>query len=869
MFGFAANIQRGDPDAKKQPRPGCWFLAKDLKAFYNFTSEGEFTDESFAAMQGKILRFAGQALTDPETFDYIDLNPASLLSSRRSLNLQKKTKKPLVITCDNHYPLPEHRETFLTLTDEKKTTPQHILTEKELRSIFSWLPKRALSEAISNAHEVANELKGIRLNKAPMIHFDGDLDAEIERGLKYRLGAGHIKEWTPEYQARLDHELTAIREKEFESYFLIVSDLVVWAKQHMLVGPARGSSAGSLVCYLMRITEVDPLVHNLLFERFIDSNRADLPDIDIDFANQHMVFDHLPKKYGERNVARLGNISRLKSRSVMAECGKRLGIPANDTFAVRNVLIEYSSGDSRYGKGLEDTLHNTRPGKAFMEKYPAALAMTETENHAWHTSVHAAGVLVSNEPVTDYCTVRDGVAQIDKKDSEYLNLLKIDALGLRTLGIIQDAGVIDSETLYGLPLTDQKAFDVINAGRFAGIFQFEGAGQRRVALTVPIVSFRQIDHVTALARPGPLGGGAATNYIDVNDGRKQLKYKHPSMADYLGDTNGVVLYQEQVMKIVREIGKFSWAETSTIRKAMSGRKGIEFFNKQEKKFTKGAAQAGIDAKTAHDIWEEICSFGAWGMNASHTCSYAIISYWCAYLKAHHLLEFSAALLRAAKDDEQTIEILRELNSEGIEYTAFDREKSQVNWSVQDGRIVGGFMNLHGIGPAKATKLINNREGGGFTDKDLETLSKARLKFTELHEAHAKWGEVYDRPEKFNIFGRVKEFAELEDQENAVVLGKIVRKERRDENETVLIAKRGGKRCTGQCLFLDLFVVDDSVSKPVTARVRPWLWHRIGEKIADRARDGEDWFLFRGRWLGQFNMMIVKKARCLTNPEVLE
>jgi DNA polymerase III alpha subunit len=278
------------------------------------------------------------------------------------------------------------------------------------------------------------------------------------------------------------------------------------------------------------------------------------------------------------------------------------------------VLIEYSSGDSRYGKGLEDTLTTTQPGKDFLERFPEAVLMTELENHASHTGVHAAGFIVANEPVTEYCTVRDGVAQIDKKDAEYLNLLKMDVLGLRTLGVIEDSGCVTAEELYNLPLTDPEVFRIFNEAKFSGVFQFEGAAQRRVSVQIPVSEFQQIDHITALARPGPLGGGAANTYINRNAGREETTYKHESMRKYLEDTRGVVLYQEQVMRIVKELGDFSWEDTSVIRKAMSGRKGKEFFDRHGEKFAAGAAQHGIDAETAKAIWNEIVNFGAWGMN---------------------------------------------------------------------------------------------------------------------------------------------------------------------------------------------------------------------------------------------------------------
>lgn len=861
---FGAEFIPEQPEDEPR-RPRCWALAADPAALYRFCSRGQPRPEDFADAPDMIV-FAGQALHDPETFDYVDLNPASALARKHSLALARRTKKPLVVTSDAWYAAPEDSDTFCALTDNRRSTLQHIASEPELRASMQELDNATWREAVRHTHEVAERLSGIRLRRAPMIEFEGDLRADIQAGKTHRLKMKHIRRWTNEYEERLQRELQVIDEKRFAAYFLVVGDMVRWAKQHMLVGPARGSSAGSLVCYLLRITEVDPLVHNLLFERFIDLNRADLPDIDIDFCfyKRDKVFDYLRAKYGASNVARLGNVSTLGPRSVLAECGKRLGISALETFAVRNVLMEYSSGDSRYGAALEDTLSTTAPGKKFKKQHPEARVMTHAEGHASHTSIHAAGVIVSNEPITNFCTVQDGVCQIDKASAERLNLLKIDALGLRTLGVIEDAGCVTADTLYGLALDDEKVFRVFQEQRLAGIFQFEGSAQRRVAKQLPVTEFKHLDHITALARPGPLGGGATGKYIERTTQNTQWSCRHPSMTSYLEDTMGVVLYQEQVMRVVRELGGFTWEETSTIRKAMSGRKGVEFFDQQRKKFIAGAAERGIDEESAADIWQEICSFGAWGMNKAHTVSYAIISYWCAFMKAYHPIEYAAALLRNGKDDEQILEMLRELRDEGVAYKPFDPEKSQEDWAVIDGTLCGGFRNIKGIGPAKASALVKRRNANALTAKDRLVIRNANVQFADLNPAHTLWGELYEEPHKYNIRGAVKQIADLRDRETAVIICNLVRKERRDENETVRLQRRGHKY-RGQSLFLDAFVVDDSVTKPVILRIRPKDWEHTGEPMADLAEDGKDWFLVRGLWLQQFSMFCAEKVCCLTRP----
>lgn len=847
-------------------KPRCWVLAEDLADFYRLSSSDPSEAKQMVEAQG-VVRFAGAALTDPDSFDYIDVNPRSRRQTLRALKLAEETGKPLVITSDADYPGPEHRDIFLAWDDSKKMTPQHLLSEDELRAAMPLLDSDTFDRAVHNTHEAAERASGLKLRSAPIISVPGDLSALVEEGKRYRLERGHIAKWTQEYEDRLRRELDLIRAKSYESYFIVVADMIVWAKERMLVGPARGSSAGSLACYLLRITEVDPLVHGLIFERFIDVNRDDLPDIDVDFNDQkrEQVFEYLGEKYGAENVARIGSVNRLKARSVMAHVGKKLGVPRGASYPVLNVLIEYSSGDSRYGKGLEDTLTNTKPGQTFAERYPEARIMGDLENHASHSGQHAAGIIVSNEPVTEYCTVRDGIAHIDKKDAEALNLLKIDALGLRTLGVIEDTGCITQEELYDLTTDDPEVLDIFNQARFSGVFQFEGAAQRRVSVQVPIESFTQIDHVTALARPGPLGGGATRDYIERNDGKVPVTYHHPSMEAYLGDTQGVVLYQEQVMRIVREIGGFSWEETSTIRKVMSGTKGEEFFRRHGDSFIEGAAKKGIPEDEALKIWDEICTFGAWGMNKSHTVSYAMISYWCAYMKRHHPLEYAAACLRHAKDDRQTVEILRELRDEGVPFVPFDPDLSEANWSVADGKLLGGFQHLVGVGPVKSEYYVQKRANGGLTEADRKKLAQHSPKHTDLSPAHTEWGHIYKDPAAHNVHGPIREFVDLKDRENAVVVCQLVRQKRRDENETVLAARRGYK-LDGQTLFLDAFVVDDSISSPVVLRLRPRQWRAWGEKMADGAEPG-DWFLVRGTWLKDFSMMIMKKIKCLNKPEL--
>lgn len=601
----------------------------------------------------------------------------------------------------------------------------------------------------------------------------------------------------------------------------------------------------------------------------------DLPDIDTDFSDtkRHLVFEYMQQRWGIDNVSKMGNVNTLKGLSVLAQVGKKFGITIQETNGIRNAMIEYSSGDARYGHGLEDTLHTTGPGKAFIARHPeAAACLADLELHPSHYGVHAAAILVCNDPIIDFCTVNaEGVAQIDKYDSEYLELVKIDALGLRTLGIIEDTGVITADDLYALPLEDKASFDIINNKKVSDIFQFSGRALQMVSAAVHVGDFSKIDHITALARPGPLSSGMFEDYANRASGAKKVEYFLPVMEDILSDTYGVILYQEQIMRIVREIGQFDWAETSSVRKAMSGRKGSEFFDKMGLKFVEGAVAQDYKAEDAQKLWAQMCTFGSWAFSMNHSRAYAIISYWCCWLKAHHPLEWAAANLRSAKDETQTIEILREMAREGVNYTALDPLLSGMNWEVRlddEGTkvLVGGIMNAKGYGPAKALKYLQAREAGTLTEKNIATLAKAEVKFTDLAETNTLWGHLYLKPSLIKVYDeKIKRIGDIRDGKEAVFICKLVKKVLDSENDPKRLKKRNGKLWDGPPEFLDMHVVDDSVSSVVTVRIRPEKFQDWGRDIYEYAPKGS-WWMIRGWKIPDITMFIAKKMRPLNVEE---
>lgn len=454
MFGVEIPVV-GDPMAReKQPANGMCFIAKNntgLKEIYelvtrstrkeNFYYFNRLGYSDLFDVSDNVIITSG---THPEWGMlplarkddlYIEMNP---MSTRKALDFcESKGFKPIA-TSDNFFPSVKDKKAYEVLIGRNRTDrtkPMHILNEWELRSCLPWIA----DEAFSNTYEIASQCE-VDLPVAQMISFEKtkSLLQLCQEGAFQR----DVDLYDEVYKSRLKRELDMIASKEFEDYFFVIADMINYAKQHMLVGPARGSSAGSLVCWLLGITDVDPIKHNLLFERFIDITRKDLPDIDIDFQDdrREMVIQYLRDKYGEEKVAHLGTVSRYKAKSTIAEVSKELGIPAWEVNDLKGAIIERSSGDSRSAFCILDTFNELDVGRQVLEKYPQMKIAAEMENHARHTGVHAAGIIVTEEPVHTYCSVshQSGAAMIDKKDAEDLNLLKIDALGLRTLSVLQD-----------------------------------------------------------------------------------------------------------------------------------------------------------------------------------------------------------------------------------------------------------------------------------------------------------------------------------------------------------------------------------------------------------------------------------------------
>lgn len=892
-------------DEKSVSDRWTFFAKKDLRSLHDLLalattdcgSEPSLTYKQALAFDG--IKIAGSTcqlsqIKDPRTKDfYLGLSP----SMPKGLFTEAKRRGfKFMAVSDNVYPAKDDKE-FYRITLGKRssvqTYPQWILSDDEWRDSVKYISDKKDQDAAIKNREAAMKLCNAEMKKATL------LVPKKPKTLRQMCIDGAKRTGTDlknkVYKERLEKELRLIEEKNFEDYFYVIADMVNWAKERMIVGPARGSSCGSLVCYLLNITTIDPIPYGLIFERFIDTTRTDLPDIDIDFSDQRrqMVFDYATKKYGEDRVARLGTITLFKPTSALNAAGAALQVPKWQVSKVLDGVIERSSGDSRAMNALEDTLAETENGRKLLEEFPEVKIAARLEGHPNNSSQHAAGIVITQEPITEYVAVdyRTKSAMVDKKDAEDLNLLKIDALGLTQLSIfervLQLIGKPDKNGyLESLPLNDQKAFDVLNKGHWAGIFQFTGGALQSLAKQIKTEHIEDMISITALARPGPMATGGANSWVKRKTGQEKISTLHPMLTELTKETQGVVTYQEQCMNIMRTIGNFSWEDTSAIRKAMSGRLGNEFFEKYRVNFIKGAQQNGIDAALAEEIFNQTCTFGSWAFNRSHAVAYGLVSYWACYLKAHHPMEFAAATLDAESDPSRQIALLRELKGEGIDYVAVDPDHSTDRWvPVTEGKnkrqyLVGPLTAIKGIGPSTVIKILEARKKNEpLSDKLIAKLREGKTALDTLYPIADRVKQLHPDLTKINIVSTptpiIKVQCDMTGPETGrygevevMVIGVLNKIAPKDENEQVNIMKReaaGRKgKLDGPTAALNLFVEDDS--DEIFAKIDRWRFEEIGRDVVERGRAGKAIYAIKGTVPKFFRMISVTAIKYLGDME---
>jgi len=683
------------------------------------------------------------------------------------------------------------------------------------------------------------------------------------------------------YSARLERELAMIELKDFEDYFQVIADMVSWSKDRMVVGPARGSSCGSLVCYLIDITAIDPIPYDLLFERFIDITRADLPDIDLDFSDvrREKVFEYVEKKYGKAHVARLGSVSLYKAKSILNQAGVSLRIPQWKIDELSNTVIKRSFGDSRASSTIEDTFVDTEVGRQMMEDFPEIKLTTRMENLPHNSGQHAAGVVITQEPVSTFVAVdnRTGATMCDKKDAEKLGLLKIDALGLTQLGVFERCLELIGEKgmsrfLEQIPNEDQAAFQILNDGKFSGIFQFVPGSassslvnELKMTYGGVIDCFEDIVSLTALVRPGPLGSGAAATWIKRRAGTEPVEYFHPDLEPFLGSTLGVVIYQEQVMRIGKEIGDLTWDDVTALRKAMSRSLGKEFFDQYGDRWKEGAAKRGWSEEQRNPFWDDICQFGMWAFNRSHSVAYAMVSYWCLWLKAHHPLEFAAATLDAEGDTFKQVTMLKELRDEGIGYVPIDPKLSTDRWQVAEGHLIGPLTAIKGIGPAKMRAIMDARTTGEELPASLsKMLEGRRTAIDTLSPISDAVSKLHPDLRAINIASTPVPIIEAIPgafRHPIMVIGVIKSVAPLNENEPARVAKRNGRVLTGPTEAVNLFIRDDS-GDVIYCKIGRYDFASIGRGFLEKCRPGKSIYAIKGEVPPDFRMIKVARVMYL-------
>ena len=565
----------------------------------------------------------------------------------------------------------------------------------------------------------------------------------------------------PIYKERLKYELGVLKNMGFSGYFLLVSDLVNWSKSvGIIVGPGRGSVGGSLVAFLLGITDVDPIRFNLLFERFINPERIDLPDADLDFASErrHEVIQYLVAKYGEDSVAGISNYIGLESPSALREVGKAYDLPIKEYEVSKFMPKEHGQSVS-----LDDAVLIEPAIENYAAKYPAQFEVSKKLVGVMKTlGTHAAGVVVAGEPLVKRAVVQTRgefpVINWDKRVVEDQGLVKIDILGLTNLDIIRKAldHIYDSTgktiKVTDIPLNDTRVLDEFTAGRTVGVFQFESSGMQRLLRNMGKggrLTFDDVAACTALYRPGPLDSGMPEEYALIKQGLKEPYYEHPAMEKCLSETFGVLIYQESVMALSRELCGFTMPQADALRKAI-GKKDQDKLNAEAEKFIAGAVtHGGMTIERAEAIWENIATFGSYGFNKSHSVEYTIISFITMWLKIHYPLAFYAAALSVMKEDRLS-SLVEDMKRFGISIRTPDVNLSDLDFKIDyvNRCLIVPLNRIKGLSSKTAQAVLDAREDGGLfkTIKDFEARVQKRscnVRHRELIERVGGFGSCQE------------------------------------------------------------------------------------------------------------------------------
>ncbi len=650
------------------------------------------------------------------------------------IKLGKEMGIPLVATNDCHYvdKTDAYAQEILLCIGTGKTLddPSHLKfsteefyfkSPQEIKQIFAEIP-----QAIKSTTEITEKCN-LQLDFETMhlpdykvpenYNFDEYLRNLCEGGLKKRYTKA-----TPDIRKRLDYELSVISQMGFASYFLIVWDFIEYAKrQKIMVGPGRGSGAGSLVAYLLGITELDPLKYGLLFERFLNPGRKSMPDLDIDFADngRDRVIDYVKEKYGQKNVAQIITFGTMLARAVVRDTGRVLNVPLLEVDGIAKLIP--------FGETIQGALQLVPELNRRYETEGVVRNLLDTaqriEGIKRHTGVHAAGIVITPGEMVNYVPLAKSsknvvTTQYDDTALIKLGLLKIDFLGLRTLTVIDEALKLISKRAKeaprepsDIPLDDRKTYKLLAQAKSAGVFQLESAGMRDLLRKLKPTEFSDVIALVALYRPGPIGSGMVDEFVVRKHKRAKINYEHSLLEPILKDTYGVILYQENVMRIATELAGFAPEQSDVLRQAM-GKKIPTEIERQRENFVKGAGKKEISPGKANRIFDAMVKFGGYGFNKSHASAYALLAYQTAWLKANYPLEYMTVLLSSeVENTDKIVEYISECRQMGITVLSPSVEKSFSEFRIENGSIRFGLLAIKNVGQGAIDFIVSARESG--------------------------------------------------------------------------------------------------------------------------------------------------------------
>src|SRR3989454_5856299 len=754
-----------------KPRVSKKFLAEHSKGLIGLSGclKGEVAERLMENNYDAAREAAGfyRDLFGKENF-FLEIQDQGLQPEHRIgsglLQLEKYLALPLVATNDSHYLCEEdaHAQDVMVCIQTGKSiqdtnrmkfegTQFFVKSHEEMYRVFKDSP-----EVLSRTLDIA-ERCSLRLERVPtpFPHFDvpdgftSDTYFEhiTRQGFARRLEvlrglseSGRLKHPLSDYEQRLARELAIIQQMKFSGYFLIVWDFIRYAKERNIpVGPGRGSAAGALVAYSLGITDLDPLQHELLFERFLNPERVSMPDIDIDFCmnRRDEVIDYVTRKYGRENVAQIITFGTMAAKAAIKDVGRAMDIPYSDVDRIAkmvpnqlNIKLDRAIKDS---PALQQAYESDSQIRQLLD------TARKLEGLVRNAGVHAAGVVISPRPLTELVPLHktkndEIVTAFDMVAIEKMGLLKMDFLGLTTLTILDDTLKLivqtrgEGITLEGIPLEDQETYEkVFHTGLTSGVFQFESHGMRDVLRRYHPNSIEDLTALNALYRPGPIQGGMIDDFIDRKHGRKRIEYELPELQEILQETLGVIVYQEQVMQIANRLAGYSLGEADLLRRAM-GKKKAEEMAQQRERFVRGATERGFPPKKIEKIFDLMAQFAGYGFNKSHSAAYALLAYHTAFLKTHYPVEFMAALLTSVTGStDDVVKYINECREMGLAVEAPDINVSDANFTPHGESIRFGLAAVKNVGGNAIESIVAARKKLGSFKSIFEFCEKVDLR----------------------------------------------------------------------------------------------------------------------------------------------